>query len=316
MNEGTEWLVRRYEDNDREEWNRFADSSRQATFLFQRGYMDYHRDRFQDHSLMIFHRHRLFALLPACAEDRTLWSHRGLTYGGLVTDQHATTAHVCQAFETINGYLRTAGFSQVVYKAVPHIYHRLPSDEDLYALTTVCGARIMQRHISSALNRERLRFAESRRSGLRKALAHGVTVGESQDLKAFWGILQDNLQRQYGAQPVHTLAEMELLRSRFPERIRLYLASLNGVPVGGTLIYENGQVVHTQYISASPEGKSVGALDALFHYLLNERYADVPWFDFGKSSDGDGRQLNEALIFQKEGFGGRGVCYDWYQYNL
>jgi len=29
-----------------------------------------------------------------------------------------------------------------------------------------------------------------------------------------------------------------------------------------------------------------------------------------------GMHLNEQLIFQKEGFGGRGVVYETYKYNL
>jgi hypothetical protein len=29
-----------------------------------------------------------------------------------------------------------------------------------------------------------------------------------------------------------------------------------------------------------------------------------------------GRYLNNALIFQKEGFGGRGIVYEIYEYNI
>lgn len=206
---------------------------------------------------------------------------------------------------------------RVVYKAMPWIYHRLPAEEDLYALTNVCGARLVVRHISSTLVAgERLRFAESRRSGLRKARRQGIEVRESEDMKAFWNILNSNLEYKYGTHPVHTLAELLLLKTRFPQQIRLFMACHDDKPLGGTLIFETPQVVHTQYISASPEGKACGALDALFDYLLNEVYLHAPFFDFGKSSNGDGHELNEPLVFQKEGFGGRGVCYDWYEYVL
>ena len=88
------------------------------------------------------------------------------------------------------------------------------------------------------------------------------------------------------------------------------------VAMGGTLLYITPQVVHTQYISATPEGKQMGALDLLFNNLLGTYYAHVPYFDFGKSSNGDGDELDEQLIFQKEGFGGRAVCYDTYLWNL
>lgn len=307
----------RYTEDKAQAWDDFVKASKQGTFLFQRGYMDYHHDRFQDYSLMVYDHTRLVAVLPANEADGTLWSHQGLTYGGWLTTARTTVEQVCEAFRLANDYLHQAGFHRVVYKAMPWIYHQLPAEEDLYALTNVCGARLIARHISSTLvAHHRMRFAESRRSGIRKAVREGLTVGESEDIPAFWTILNNNLSHKYGAKPVHTVSELQLLKSRFPQEIRLFMTYNQGVPLGGTLIFETPQVVHTQYISASPEGKSLGALDLLFDELLNKVYRNVPYFDFGKSSDGDGHDLNQPLIFQKEGFGGRGVCYDWYEYDV
>ncbi|GAB6982187.1 GNAT family N-acetyltransferase [Prevotella dentasini] len=310
--------VRRYTAEQQDGWNRFVGLSKQGTFLVDRSYMDYHADRFADHSLVVFRNGRIYALLPACQSGSILYSHQGLTYGGLITGTKATAAGVCTVFEAINGYLAGQGISRVVYKAIPWIYHQLPAEEDLYALTSICNARLTVRHISSVIPFScRMKFTESRRSGIRKALRAGIAVSESTDLAAFWAILNGNLEQKYGTHPVHTLSELQLLKARFPQAIRLFLASnSDGLPIGGTLVYETPRVVHTQYISASPEGKATGALDFLFDYIINKVYADRKgFFDFGKSSDGDGRQLNSALIFQKEGFGGRGVCYDWYEWE-
>lgn len=316
--------VKRYTDDMKDEWNKFVARSKQGTFLFDRNYMDYHRDRFEDHSLVIYHKSHIYALLPANIKGDTLWSHQGLTYGGLLTDKKATTAELCDVFRAINKYLKANGIASVVYKAIPWIYHQLPAEEDLYALTNVCNAKIMVRHIASTLDmNNRIKFIESRRSGIRKAKRLGLQAGESNDLEAFWTILDNNLEDKYGAHPVHTLAELQLLKSRFPNEIRLYMTTTaDGKPLGGTLIFETAQVIHTQYISASHEGKADGALDLLFDHVINdvysnkEKYPNIRYFDFGKSSDGDGHDLNEKLIFQKEGFGGRGVCYDWYTWNV
>lgn len=313
----SDWDIKSYERGAEAEWNDFVAQSRQGTFLLDRRYMDYHCDRFHDHSVMVYRKQRLFALLPANAIDTTLYSHQGLTYGGLLTRTNATTAEVCEAFEAINNHLKHEGFRKVVYKAIPWIYHKIPAEEDLYALVNVCHAQLTTRDISSTIDlRYRLSFTESRKSGLRKALREGITVTESDDLAAFWNILNSNLQHKYGATPVHTLEELQLLHSRFPEQIRLLMAFQGEKPLGGTLLYITPQVVHTQYISASPEGKRVGALDALFDYIINKVEWNRPWFDFGKSTEDHGRTLNAPLIFQKEGFGGRGVCYDWYEYQL
>lgn len=310
--------VTRYTARQSAEWNEFVERSKNGTFLFHRSYMDYHADRFADHSLMVWHKGRLCALLPANEHNGTLYSHEGLTYGGLITDEHATTAFVCDTFAAINHYLVGQGCKQVVYKAVPWPYHRLPAEEDLYAITQVCSGSLMVRHISSTIDlHERLPFTESRRSGLRKALAAGLQVKEpgAEGLEGFWHVLTDNLSLKYDTQPVHTADEMRLLMERFPQHIRLFTVDDGEKVVGGTVIYLTPQVAHTQYISASPEGKQHGALDLLFDHLLSLDF-DCRYFDFGKSSDGNGSDLNRPLIFQKEGFGGRGVCYDWYQWEV
>lgn len=309
--------IRRYRREDKELWNSFVNKARNATFLFDRNYMDYHADRFDDNSFMFYHKGKLKAVLPANVAGDTLYSHQGLTYGGLLLDKKATVEDVLECFDSLNSWLRENGISKVVYKALPWIYQQYPSEEDLYALTWKCKAQLISRDISSSIVIDnKLKFAESRKSGIRKALSLNIEVGESNDVDGFWHILEDNLGNRYNAKPVHTSSEMKLLMSRFPNNIRLYVAKMNGEIVGGTLIYVTPQVVHTQYISASVEGKKHGTLDLLFDYIINKVYANCRYFDFGKSTEQGGAYLNEPLIFQKEGFGGRGVCYDWYQWEL
>lgn len=309
--------IRRYRREDKELWNSFVSKARNATFLFDRNYMDYHADRFDDNSFMFYHKGKLKAVLPANVAGDTFYSHQGLTYGGLLLDKKATVEDVLECFDSLNSWLRKNGISKVVYKALPWIYQQYPSQEDLYALTWKCKAQLISRDISSTIVIDnKLKFAESRKSGIRKALSLNIEVGESNDVDGFWHVLEDNLGNRYNAKPVHTASEMKLLMSRFPNNIKLYVAKMNGEIVGGTLIYVTPQVVHTQYISASVEGKKHGALDLLFDYIINKVYANCRYFDFGKSTEQGGAYLNEPLIFQKEGFGGRGVCYDWYQWEL
>lgn len=310
--------VFRYTAIHKAQWNKFAALARQSLFLFQRDYMDYHAQRFRDNSLIVMRNGRIHALLPANIDGQTLYSHQGLTYGGLITDNKATTADVCQIFKEINNYLRAEGIRRLIYKPTPWIYHLLPAEEDLYAISTICNAHLIARHISSTIcPTHRLPFTESRKSGIRKAQREALKVREATSFESFWKILTQNLENKYHVRPVHTLDEIVLLKSRFPETIRLFqVENPSGTVLGGTVIYETQRVVHTQYISASPVGKVQGALDLLFHHLLTEEYKDVEYFDFGKSSEGDGHDLNAQLIFQKEGFGGRGVCYDTYEWIL
>lgn len=314
--------IRRYTSDKADEWNRFVAKSKNGTFLFDRTYMDYHADHFADHSMMVYRKGRLWALLPANVLGDTLYSHQGLTYGGLITSHTATTANVMEVFEKMNRQLWEDGIGRVVYKPTPWIYHRMPAEEDLYALFAVCHARLTARDVSSAMMQEpRLPFTEARRSGLRKATSAGITIAESErlaenaDLNTFWHILDNNLWQSHGVHPVHSLAEMQLLACRFPDNIRLFTAKRDDIMLGGTLIYETPQVVHTQYISASEDGKRLGVLDQLFDFLIHKRYHDAHCIDFGKSTSTSDCTLNAKLIFQKEGFGARAVCYDTYEWE-
>ena len=311
--------IERYQAEKKDEWNAFVEGAKNATFLFDRNYMDYHADRFADHSLMFYRRHRLCGLLPANAlSDGTLSSHQGLTYGGLIVNGEATARLVADMMRLLNDYLRGEGFAKVVYKALPWIYHDLPAEEDLHALTHVCGAWLVRRDLSSTIfiNGHIRRFDESRRSGLRKAERARLQVEESTDYQGFWKVLTDNLSERFHVSPVHRLDEMLLLVSRFPSHIRLFVVRRGNDILGGTVLYLTKHVVHTQYISASAEGKKLGALDLLFHYLLNDYDFGRSFFDFGTSASDAPSGVNAPLLFQKEGFGGRGICYDTYEWML
>ena len=309
--------IRRYTPALANEWNQFVAASKNGTFLFDRRYMNYHADRFQDHSLLFYLGERLLAVLPAHQSGDTLCSHNGLTYGGLVMSPRLTVVQTMNLFRELNDYLRGEGFRHVSYKCIPWIYHRLPAEEDLYALYHECRARMVARDFATdVFLHGDMRWERVRRRGVSRAQKAGVIVERSDDYAAFWEVLSQNLQTKYGVKPVHTLQEITLLHSRFPENIVLYQAVKDGVVLGGVVLYITPQVVHAQYSSATPEGKKLGAIDLLYSRIFSD-YENYSHFDFGRSTENpDGSGLNEQLVFQKEGFGGRGLCYDIYEYDL
>ncbi len=309
--------IKRYTREKAEEWNRFVAASKNGTFLFDRHYMDYHADRFTDHSLMVYRRGKLYALLPANAADGVLYSHQGLTYGGLLMNEKTTAADVVSIFRLMNAQLRDEGFTGVVYKPTPWIYHRMPAEEDLYAIVEVCGARITARGLSSTISRDcRNDWYRIRECGVRHALQADISIETTEDFRPFWQILTENLHERYGLKPVHTVEEMELLHQRFPRNIIMMVAKEGETVIGGTVLYVTGCTVHSQYIAANARGKQLHALDLLFRQAIDWALQHYDYFDFGISTEEHGSYLNEQLIYQKEGFGARGVCYDWYEWTL
>ena len=308
----------RYDSTMAPMWNELARQSRNGTFLHQRGYMDYHRDRFEDCSLVAMHNGKPCALLPACIEDDTLWSHRGLTYGGwLVPLKHFDATVMIGVMDSACDWMRSNGLKRLVYKPVPHIYHRYPCEEDLYALFRH-QARVIETNISTTIDLTcPLPLDRGNKSGANAARKAGITVGPSEDWTGFWQLLSTLLDSRYGTRPVHTLDEMCLLQGRFPENIRLYTATLGNELLSGVVMYYSHPVAHCQYIGSSPKGKESKALTLLFAQLIDEcARQGYRYFDFGISNEDHGRYLNEGLVIQKSRLGGRGIVYNTFEVLL
>ena len=139
---------------------------------------------------------------------------------------------------------------------------------------------------------------------------------ESDHFKRFWIILEENLRQKYNTKPVHSLNEITLLKRLFPDNIKLYTAEMENEIIAGTVLYINKGSVHVQYIASNGNGRKSGALDLLFDTLVNRVLISVPVFDFGTSNGAVGQVLVEELLFQKEGFGGRGVVYETYKLEI
>lgn len=311
------FTIVRYTPAYHDVWNRYVAKARNATFLFYREYMDYHSDRFHDHSLLFYVGNHLHSVMPAHEVGELFCSHRGLTYGGLLMDVDVTTADVLVLFEQLNEYLREQGFRKVLYRSIPWVYHRLPAEEDLYAMFWKCKARLQQRMSGTVIFvDEHLRWRKDHRRRLKQAQTAGVRVERDASLAEFWPILNDNLQRKFQAQSVHTLEEIQLLKSRFPDQIIQYNAYLDNQIVGGITFYLMGHVLHGQYSGTNDVGKQAGAMEAIYDQVLQRDYPHIRYLDFGTSNEQGGLVLNEGLIAHKEGYGGRTVCYDTYEWTL
>lgn len=306
-----------YQPSQAAEWDAFVHTAKNGLFLFLRPYMDYHKQRFTDHSLMVYRRNQLYAVLPGHAVGRTFYSHQGLTFGGLLLQPSATCAPVVDVFTQILAHLKACGFQKMVYKPAPWPFHSLPTEEDLYAIFRTAHPQLVAREASTVINLQQpLAWRKDRRTGVRKATAEGIIVEESHRWEDFWLLLTENLQQRHHTLPTHTIEEMRLLHARFPQNIQLFIARQTATLLAGAVVYDYGATVHTQYLATSKLGRQQHALDALLHKLITERYANRDYFDFGKSTEHEGRYLNTNLIYQKEGFGGRTICCDTYEWTL
>lgn len=93
-------------------------------------------------------------------------------------------------------------------------------------------------------------------------------------------------------------------------------AKCDGEIIAGTLLFVYDNVVHTQYMAANDKAREIGGLDLLIKKIMDFFAQDKTYFDFGISTEDNGMFLNEGLISQKEGFGGRTVCYQTWEIGI
>ncbi|WP_454048097.1 GNAT family N-acetyltransferase [Chryseobacterium sp. Marseille-Q8038] len=309
-----EFEIIRYDNSHKEIWNSFISISKNGLFFFARDFMEYHSDRFKDHSLLIFKNNKIAAVLPASESEKQIISHGGLTFGALILSHTVKASEVLEIFTEIKKYYFDLAFNEIIYKAVPHIFHKYPAEEDLYALFRN-DAHLFRRDISSVIDLSHpIRFSETKRQLVRKCKENNVAVTENTNFEEYWSLLSAVLQK-FDTKPVHTIEEITLLKEKFPENIRLFEARQDGRILAGIVIFDFGNTIHTQYMAASSEGRKTGALDFINHFLL-EKFNDRKYYSFGISTENQGKYLNEGLIQQKENMGARGITLDFYSIKL
>lgn len=311
------YQIVKYSSEYKEAWDNLVKVSCVSHFLFYRNYMDYHSDRFLDHSLLVYDNdEKLVALFPANETELAVISHGGLTFGGLLYGNKLKTPNVIDIFYSIIDYYRNRDIKKIIYKPSPWTYHVIPAEADLYCMN-IFGFKIKERHLASSIAfQSKIPLAGGRKNQIQKARKNNVLIQESEDWDSFVMLLADILQSRHNAIPVHSAAELRLLKHRFPDNIKLLTAKRDNELLAGTVLYITSTAVHTQYLASSDEGLALGALDILIKYAMDMYEQSKKYFCFGISTETNGKILNVGLLYQKESFGARAVVHDVWELEL
>lgn len=307
--------IRNYKETDFEAWNQMVSEAKNSTFLFDRRFMEYHQERFQDFSLMAFdEKNELIAILPAHKIGDEVYSHLGLTYGGVLMKKELRATVFFDVFSEILKFLFQKGIHFLHCKEVPYFYHSYPSDEWKY-LAFVTESELYRRDLCAVVNlKKEFKISDSVIRNAKWCETRGYYYQKSERWKEFWEeILAPELEKRHQAKPVHQLEEIVNLKANFEGNIFFYGVFLENQLLGGTVVFVNNKVIHSQYISVKSEFKNKKVLDFLHYQLINEEFKDFDYFDFGISNEENGRKTNMGLLFWKEGFGARGISQDFYK---
>ena len=311
------YAVKLYQKSDYENWNAFIGRAKNASFLFHRDFMEYHSDRFQDYSLIVLDGEKWVAVLPANVLGNEVFSHQGLTYGGLVYTEKIKLASVIGIFKAILSFLDENKIEKLQLKLIPSIYHRKPAEEINYVLF-LAKSQLTRRDSLAVIDLSKKNsLSKLRKRSIQKGISNDFVIKEAANFDDFWNeILIPNLAKKHQAKPVHSLQEITKLKALFPENIRQFNVYKNGIIVAGTTIFESSNVAHCQYISGDEVKNELGGLDLLLQHLITETFKNKHFFDFGISNENQGQKLNNGLSYWKESYGASTIVQDFYEVKV
>lgn len=307
--------VIKYSKENAMKWNDFLLEAKNQTFLFNRNFMDYHSDRFQDYSLMVYDNDILVSIIPGnIINNNEVISHQGLSYGAFIFREDEKLIKILEVIRTVLFFLKQNNIDTLYYKAIPRFYNTVGSDEIEYAMF-ILSAHLYRRDLALTIkSSNRIKYQTRRKRAIKKALKSNIIIKKDFKFDDFWvKILIPNLEERFGVAPVHSLDEISKLSNSFPESILQYNAYIGEEIIAGTTIFNFPTVAHAQYISASHFGRKSGGLDLLFDELISNTFNNKEYFDFGISNEENGRKINQGLLEWKEGFGGRSFSHDFYK---
>lgn len=303
----------RYNSKDAVLWDEIVLKSKNHTFFFFRNYIDYHLDRFVDHSLIIYKKDIPVAVFPATEIGNEINSYEGLPYGGLLYSQDLKQIDILQLFAKLVKYYHDLGFVRILYKAIPTYFHNFLAQEDLYAVFLLQSS-LSRRDTSFVINMENNPDINNMKSrNIKKGFNLQLEIKINDYFDQFWNeVLTPMLALKYNKKPVHSLDEITHLSHNNPGRIEQHCVYLDGKIIAGTTIFINNYVIHAQYIAANEEGYNICALDYLFFHLIKNVYSSCKYFSFGIANENEGYFLNVGMVAWKEGFGARSWVHDFY----
>jgi len=299
-----------------DKWNEFILHSENGNFLFHRNFMEYHQDRFRDASVLVIDdKQHIKAVFPANIKDKTIYTHQGLTYGGLILQNRKHIQELIRYFYNVVVYYKNQGIEKIIYKPVPNYIAQKPCDAEHFIMNII-HADLFRVDTSFVTHlQEPIVLQERRKRSIKKAEKNPIDIQIDNRFDIFWKeILEPNLWERYQAKPVHSLDEILLLHQRFPQNILQANAYLNNKIVAGVTLFIFQNTVHCQYISSIDEGRESGAIDLLFYKLI-QHYSqnNKMYFSMGTSNN-NGNDLNIGVSEYKESFDAK--IYAHFHYSL
>jgi hypothetical protein len=306
--------IKQYDYSLKYEWDQFIENSEVSSFLLKRDFIEYHSDKYDEISLMVYNDGKLNIIIPGCKLDQTYSSFHFLTYGGIILSQNYKFTEIESSFQHVLSYIKeNLNFKKFTIKRIPYIYYRKPNEDDLYLLFKN-DFKLIGRQLSSSLSLSNFQIPSKKKYNYRKCLKNGIKLIECDSSENLMEIMNFNL-KKYKKKSVHTFKELNYLKSKFLNEICFYEAKLNNEVLGGCIIFKVNSCIHIQYMCSSDIGRKNRVIDFIVNKLI-EIYSNYEFLDYGISTEDNGNVLNYNLLNAKRELGFNAICYDIYHKEL
>ncbi|RPA68467.1 hypothetical protein EF405_12160 [Cyclobacteriaceae bacterium YHN15] len=275
--------------------------------------MEYHGDRFEDASLIIYSEDHPVAVFPAEKDVQTVHSHRGLTYAGWILIKGLSLKDIQEIIENTKAFYHNQGIERLEIRMVPDFFAK-ESQEDLkIAIQRAGGESIFTaiHHFTELPFKVR---NKGKKWGKNKAIKAGLKIEISNNFGPYWDdILIPNLRERHRVSPTHSLLDIKYLAKTFSDNIKLFIVKHEEELLAGAVVFETATTAHLQYVAANQKGRNSKALDYMMSFLIEEEFFHKSFFNMGVSHVPEAGMINQGLVNWKESFGGRPLEINTFQ---
>jgi len=302
-----------------EKWDKFIEKSYNGTIFHTRRFLSYHpEERFVDKSLILKENGRWLGVIPAAERGKTISSHPGASYGGIVLAEPFSINKTYTVVHSLLSYLRDKKFKKIEMVLPPVIYHSTPCNYLDFVLMKE-NFSYKKRELSGyipLISKPFNLFKREARTATRKAEREGLIVKEGGSLEEFYKILEKNLKMRHNVKPTHTLAELIKLKELLPKKVKFFSSIYKKEQIAGTLLFlANRRVILAFYISHKEEFQHLRPVNILFYHVIKWAYKKhYKFLDLGTFTLD--MEPNFGLARFKESLGARGIFRDYLELFL
>ncbi|AFM03164.1 hypothetical protein Fleli_0703 [Bernardetia litoralis DSM 6794] len=333
-------------------WNLFIKNNSEGHFFFETDYLFYHKERFNDFSLMIYDKKKeLICVLPACLgvvgkslveTMAEIISHQGLTFGVFIFKDNLSFLEKRKAFFSCLDFLKKNKFTDLIIKPLPSYFqldnqkddsiHRLLNDNLIESKILRVEANSMIFLPKNEIDYQEINYqnySTRKKRNLKKAYQSNLKIEETELATDFWQIIEENLKLRHNLLPVHSVDEIQLLKDRFPKNIYFFVVKdieNHSEILACSVIFIYQSTIHLQYMAATKNGKQLNALDFLIDkliknysiYFQNIDKNEFTYLSLGISElrNNAENSINEGLFKWKEEFGANTFSHFVYQIDI